>query len=208
MAEKSIIKPLDNKVKLPATVFNIKNVNNQAIFDTILYERASRRQGTHQVKSRAEVSGTGKKPWKQKGTGRARAGSLRSPVFVGGGRAFGPQANRNYNFKVNKKVRKLALLSALTLLAKEKLVLVDDSNSFKLKEIKTKALVEVLKTKKIDDRKHILLVSDDLNIYKAARNLQNVHVVKLESISVENLVWTDALVLSSDDLKKLEGMIK
>lgn len=208
MAEKSIVKTSENKTKLPSALFNIKNVNTQAIFDTILYERASRRQGTHQVKSRADVSGTGKKPWRQKGTGRARAGSLRSPIFVGGGRAFGPQSNRNYNFKVNKKVRKLAFLSALTLLAKEKLVLIDDKNSFKLKEIKTKALVDILKSKKIDNKKHILIVSNDINIFKSANNLENVAVVKLESLSVENLIWTDIFVLSSDDLKRLEGMVK
>ena len=127
------LKPLKNTVELPSAVFGIE-INNQAMFDTVMMERASRRQGTHSVKSRAEVSGTGKKPWKQKGTGRARQGSLRSPQFVGGGRAFGPRVERNYNLKVNKKVRRLAFLSALSLLAKEGSILVDDS--IKLKEPK------------------------------------------------------------------------
>ncbi|MGL4343073.1 MAG: 50S ribosomal protein L4 [Metamycoplasmataceae bacterium] len=203
---KEEIKPLENKVKLPESLFNVSKINEQAIFDTIMFERNSRRQGTHAVKTRATVSGTGKKPWKQKGTGRARAGTLRSPVFVGGGRAFGPQPDRNYNIKINKKVRKLAFLSALTLLAKEKLVLIYDD--FKIVEPKTKTLVSELEKAKINKRRHILLVSDDVNVFKSAANLKNVCVVKLNSITVENLVWTDALVMSSKDLKNLEGMVK
>ncbi|MGL5357461.1 MAG: 50S ribosomal protein L4 [Metamycoplasmataceae bacterium] len=196
----------ENKVKLPKELFGIEKVNNQAIFDTILFERNSKRQGTHAVKTRATVSGTGKKPWKQKGTGRARAGTLRSPVFVGGGRAFGPQVERNYEIKVNKKVRKLAYLSALTMLANEKLILVTET--FKMEKPKTKDLIQQLSNWKVDNKRHILLVTTDENVFKSAANLKNIYVVKPFSITVEDLLWTDALVMSEEILKIMEGVNK
>ncbi len=199
------LKPLSNSIKLPKEVFEAK-INNQAMFDTIMMERASRRQGTHAVKSRAEVSGTGRKPWKQKGTGRARQGSLRSPQFVGGGRAFGPRTEREYNFKVNKKVRKLAFFSALSLLAKEGSVLVNDS--IKLDKPKTKDLLKQIKDLNLEGRKRIVIVSSDENVYKSANNIPNVAAVKLSSLTVELLLWTDALILKNEDIKKLEGMVK
>ncbi|MGL5438645.1 MAG: 50S ribosomal protein L4 [Metamycoplasmataceae bacterium] len=196
----------ENKVKLPKELFGIEKINNQAIFDTILFERNSKRQGTHAVKTRATVSGTGKKPWKQKGTGRARAGTLRSPVFVGGGRAFGPQVERNYEIKVNKKVRKLAYLSALTMLANEKLILVTET--FKMEKPKTKDLIQQLSNWKVDNKRHILLVTTDENVFKSAANLKNIYVVKPFSITVEDLLWTDALVMSEEILKIMEGVNK
>ncbi|MGL6125241.1 MAG: 50S ribosomal protein L4 [Metamycoplasmataceae bacterium] len=202
---KAELKPLNNKVKLPKEIFAIENINNQAIFDTILSERGSRRQGTHAVKTRATVSGTGKKPWKQKGTGKARAGTLRSPVFVGGGRAFGPQVERNYNTKVNKKVRRLAFLSALTLLNNENLILV--TNDIKLSKPKTSDLIKQLDNLNLLDRKHILLVTSDENIFKSANNTK-VETIKVNSLSVESLLWTDALVINEEDLAILEGMLK
>ncbi len=202
---KAELKPLNNKVALAKEVFEIENVNNQAMFDTILSERGSRRQGTHAVKTRATVSGTGKKPWKQKGTGKARAGTLRSPVFVGGGRAFGPQVERNYNTKVNKKVKRLAYLSALTLLNKENLILVTDD--IKLEKPKTSELIKQLNNLNLLERKHILLVTSDENIFKSASNTKVV-TIKVNSLSVESLLWTDALVINKKDLAILEGMMK
>jgi len=202
---KSELTPLNNIVKLPKEIFAIENINNQAIFDTILSERGSRRQGTHAVKTRATVSGTGKKPWKQKGTGKARAGTLRSPIFVGGGRAFGPQVKRNYNTKVNKKVRRLAYLSALTLLSKENSILVTDN--IKLSKPKTSELIKQLKTLNLLERKHILLVASDENIFKSANNTKIV-TIKVNSISVESLLWADAFVINKADLVVLEGMMK
>ncbi len=203
--QSSNLKPLNNTVKLPKEVFEVE-INNQAMFDTVMMERASRRQSTHSVKSRAEVSGTGKKPWKQKGTGRARQGSLRSPQFVGGGRAFGPTTERNYNIKVNKKVRRLAFLSALSLLAKEGSVLVNDS--IKLDKPKTKDLVKQIESLNLEGRKRIVIVSSDENVYKSANNIPNVAAIKLSALTVEALLWTDALILTSEDVKKLEGMVK
>lgn len=202
---KEALKPLNNKIKLVKEIFEIESINNQAIFDTILSERGSRRQGTHAVKTRATVSGTGKKPWKQKGTGKARAGTLRSPVFVGGGRAFGPQIERNYNTKVNKKVRRLAYLSALTLLNKENLILVTDD--IKITKPKTSDLLKQLEKLNVLERRNILLVTSDENIFKSANNTK-IATIKVNSISVESLLWTDALIINTEDLKLLEGMMK
>ncbi|BAH70086.1 hypothetical protein MBIO_0821 [Mycoplasmopsis fermentans PG18] len=201
---KVILLHFDNKA-LPKELFASPKIYEQAIFDTIMADRASRRQGTHDVKNRSEVSGGGKKPWRQKGTGRARAGSTRSPIWVGGGRAFGPTPERNYSLKVNKKVRRAAFLSALTLLSNKKSVVIDD---FKMSKISTKDAVNKLKSLKIENLKHILVVTTDETVYKSTANLQNVLCVKPNSVSVENLVWADVLVLSNEGLKNFEGRIK
>ncbi|TNK82042.1 50S ribosomal protein L4 [Mycoplasmopsis pullorum] len=193
------------EANLPKELFGSEKIYEQAMFDTILSDRASRRQGTHQVKNRAQVSGTGKKPWRQKGTGKARAGSLRSPIFVGGGRAFGPQSEKNYSLKVNKKVRFAALKSALTLLANDKLVVVDD---LKLDKISTKAFVTKLAEKGIQNLKHVLVVTEDKIVYKSAANVPNVHTVKAHSLSVELLLLADVMVISQESLSILEGKFK
>ncbi|MFZ8219921.1 50S ribosomal protein L4 [Mycoplasmopsis bovis] len=191
--------------KLNPKLFASSKIYSQAIFDTIISDRASRRQGTHDVKSRAEVRGGGKKPWRQKGTGRARAGSTRSPIWVGGGRAFGPTPARNYKLKVNKKVRFNAFISALTLLAQSKAVVIDD---FKLESISTKAAINKLNDLGIKNQKHILIATNDEVTYKSVANLQNVICVKPSSVSVENLIWADVLVLSTEGYENFEGRIK
>ncbi|TKA60282.1 50S ribosomal protein L4 [Mycoplasmopsis bovis 1067] len=191
--------------KLNPKLFASSKIYSQAIFDTIISDRASRRQGTHDVKSRAEVRGGGKKPWRQKRTGRARAGSTRSPIWVGGGRAFGPTPARNYKLKVNKKVRFNAFISALTLLAQSKAVVIDD---FKLESISTKAAINKLNDLGIKNQKHILIATNDEVTYKSVANLQNVICVKPSSVSVENLIWADVLVLSTEGYENFEGRIK
>ena len=192
---------------LPKTVFGRDNVNTQAIFDTIMMERASRRQGTHSVKTRAAVAGSGIKPWRQKGTGKARAGSLRAPHFVGGGRAFGPQPTRNYQLKVNKKVRKLAFFSALTLAAQAGNIFVTDT--IQLAQPKTKALVSQLHSLEgLSHRKHVVIISSDENVYKSANNLPHVAAIKLSALTVEAILWADALIFTPADLQVLEGMVK
>ncbi|WP_427909524.1 50S ribosomal protein L4 [Mycoplasmopsis bovis] len=191
--------------KLNPKLFASSKIYSQAIFDTIISDRASRRQGTHDVKSRAEVRGGGKKPWRQKGTGRARAGSTKSPIWVGGGRAFGPTPARNYKLKVNKKVRFNAFISALTLLAQSKAVVIDD---FKLESISTKAAINKLNDLGIKNQKHILIATNDEVTYKSVANLQNVICVKPSSVSVENLIWADVLVLSTEGYENFEGRIK
>lgn len=202
------IKPANKvsfKEELPKKVFGISKIYSQAIFDVILSERASKRFSTHKVKNRGEVSGTGKKPWRQKGSGNARAGSLRSPIFVGGGRIFGPTTARNYSLKVNRKVRKNALLSALTLLAKDNAILVHE---FKLAKPSTRDLLIELNKKGLAMLNNVLIISNDENIYLSARNLPNVSVGKITSLSVEALIAADALVLSKEDIKYLEGLVK
>lgn len=192
-------------IPLPKAIFGLEKVSSQAMFDAIMSERASKRQGTHKVKTRAEVSGTGKKPWAQKGTGKARTASLRTPVFVGGGRAFGPSVERNYTLKINKKVRKLALFSALTELAKAQSVLVKE---IKMSKISTKDLVTLLKIDNLDTLRHVLLVTSDENTFKSAKNIPNVQTVKVTSLSIEQLVLADVLVISESDIKVLEGLVK
>ena len=202
------LKPADKvsfKEELPKKVFGLSKIYSQAIFDVILSERASKRFSTHKVKNRGEVSGTGKKPWRQKGSGNARAGSLRSPIFVGGGRVFGPTTARNYSLKVNRKVRKNALLSALTLLAKDNAILVHE---FKLAKTSTRDLLIELNKKGLAMLNNVLIISNDETIYLSARNLPNVSVGKITSLSVEDLIAADALVLSKEDIKYLEGLVK
>ncbi|ADQ90330.1 50S ribosomal protein L4 [Mesomycoplasma hyopneumoniae] len=189
---------------LPKSLFEQKEPHFQAIFDAILSERASKRLSTHKVKNRAEVSGTGKKPWKQKSTGKARAGSKRSPIFVGGGRAFGPTTQRNYNLKVNKKVKKLAFISALSQLAQNQQILVND---FSMNKISTKLLVDQLKIFKIDQLRHILIASSDPNLFLSARNLPNVELVKTNSLTVESLIKADLLIISKNEITNLEKRI-
>lgn len=189
---------------LPKSLFEQKEPHFQAIFDSILSERASKRLSNHKVKNRAEVSGTGKKPWKQKSTGKARAGSKRSPIFVGGGRAFGPTTQRNYNLKVNKKVKKLAFISALSQLAQNQQILVND---FSMNKISTKLLVDQLKIFKIDQLRHILIASSDPNLFLSARNLPNVELVKTNSLTVESLIKADLLIISKNEITNLEKRI-
>ncbi|WP_036463619.1 50S ribosomal protein L4 [Mycoplasmopsis sturni] len=193
------------EAKLPENLFASAKIYEQAIFDTILSDRASRRQGTHQVKNRAEVSGSGKKPWRQKGTGRARHSSMRSPIWVGGGRAFGPQSEKNYSLKVNKKVRYNAFVSALTLLANDKAVVIED---LQLEKISTKALVAKLEELKVTHLKHVLIVTEDATVFKSAGNLPYVETSKANSLSVEALIKADVMILSQASLAILEGKAK
>ncbi|MBN3534996.1 50S ribosomal protein L4 [Mycoplasma procyoni] len=194
-----------NSISLPKNVFGLETFNSQVVFDTIIAERASLRQGTHKVKNRAEVSGTGKKPWRQKGTGRARAGSMRSPIWVGGGRAFGPTNERNYNLKVNKKVRMLALVSALSQLAKNNQVIVSEIS---VSEYSTKQVVKQLSDLNVNNLRNVLIVTKDEKVYASARNLKNVSLSKVESLSIESLIKADVLVISEQDVKYLEGLVK
>lgn len=197
--------PLFNTTKLPKSVFGLEKVYSQAIFDAILSERGSKRLATHKTKTRGEVSGSGKKPWAQKHTGNARTGSLRSPIFVGGGKVFGPTTERNYNLKINKKARRNALLSALTLLANDKAVLVKE---YTLEKISTRALLTELAKDELVNVNNILLVSSNETVFMSARNLPNVHVTKVTSLSVEALLAADVLVISENDIKVLEGLAK
>lgn len=188
--------------ELNKKLFDAK-VNTQAIFDSIMSERASRRQGTHQVKNRSAVAGGGIKPWKQKGTGRARAGTLSSPIFRSGGVIFGPQKNRNYKLAVNRKVKVLAFASALTLKAKENGIFIHD---FKIDKPSTKTVINFIKTIDLTKtQKKILFISNNVNLYKSTANLEFVNTIKLSNLLIEKILHYDVLIFSKDAYKSLEG---
>ena len=187
-------------VDLADAVFNIEP-NNQAIYDAVLLQQASMRQGTHKTKTRTEVSGGGKKPFRQKGTGRARQGSTRATQWRGGGIAFGPTP-RSYGFKLNRKVRRLALRSALSAkVADNKLTVLD---SIKFDEIKTKKFVEVMNNFKFD-RKTLFVVdiTDEFdNAFLSMRNLPNTMMLTVETLNVYDIVNADQLVITKAAAEK------
>ena len=164
------------------------------------------RQATAKTLTRAEVSGGGKKPWRQKGTGRARAGSSRSPVWRHGGIVFGPTGNQNYKLSMNKKAHALAVKSALTLKANDKDIIVVDN--LDLAEVKTKAVVEMLT--KLNAKKKTLVVLDKENdsFVLSARNLPGVIVTTTNNLSVYDIMNTDSLLFTSDSIKVVEGGLK
>ena len=187
-------------VDLADAVFNIEP-NNQAIYDAVLLQQASMRQGTHKTKTRTEVLGGGKKPFRQKGTGRARQGSTRATQWRGGGIAFGPTP-RSYGFKLNRKVRRLALRSALSAkVADNKLTVLD---SIKFDEIKTKKFVEVMNNFKFD-RKTLFVVdiTDEFdNAFLSMRNLPNAMMLTVETLNVYDIVNADQLVITKAAAEK------
>lgn len=188
-------------ITLDKEVFGVE-VNEQVMFDAVMTYLANRRQATAKTKKRHEVSGGGKKPFRQKGTGRARAGSSRSPIWVGGGTVFGPDGNQNFKIKQNKKEHKLALKSALTKQVNN-LVVLDNLTV----EGKTKEVVRVLKALNIANNK-VLLVSEDEKVLQGTRNLNNVLVVSKNNISVYDLLNSETLVMVEADVKELEEGLK
>jgi len=179
-------------------------VNDVALHDAIVLAQASLRQGTHSTKTRAEVSGGGRKPWRQKGTGNARQGSTRSPQWTKGGIVFGPKP-RDYDKKQNKKERKLAMKSALTYKAKDKeLVAIEP---LVLTNPKTKEMLDIVKNLKLE--KKILFVVEELseNLVLAARNLPNVKVAVYNNINVLDVVNADNMVITEEAMKQLEGVL-
>lgn len=185
---------------LNSEIFNVE-VNNQVMFDAVQVYQANLRQATAKTKSRAEVSGGGKKPWKQKGTGRARSGSNTSPIWVGGGNALGPSGTQNYKLSQNKKAHELALKSALSLKAHEGLIVLDDLKI----EGKTKEVETILKALKAT--KKVLVVTEDEKVLYASKNLHYVYVRKPGNISVYDLLNTNYLVIAKADIKKVEEAI-
>ena len=186
------------------SVWNIET-NDDCLKKSIKLQQAATRQGTAKVKTRSEVSGGGRKPWKQKGTGRARAGSSRSPLWRGGGIVFGPTP-RNYTFKINKKERTIALKSALTELAKEKaLVVVDKLEVASLKTTEAKKLI-----KSLNVAGNILFVTngDNENLFMACRNLGYAQVLLVDEINVLDLVYADYVVIEEEAVKTLEEGLK
>lgn len=191
------------EVTLNDEIFAIEP-NENAIYDVILMQRASLRQGTHSVKSRGQVSGGGKKPWRQKGTGRARQGSIRSPQWVGGGQAFGP-TQRSYAYKLPRKVRRLALKSALSFkVANNSLVAVEELN---FETPKTKQFKEVLANLNADTKVLVVVDSYTDNASLSARNLANVTVVDSNNVNVFDLVNNDKVVITKAALSNVEEVL-
>jgi len=193
-----------SKMNLNAEVFGIEP-HQQAMFDAVQVEQANARQATAKTKVRHEVSGGGKKPWRQKGTGRARSGSSRSPIWVGGGTVFGPVGNQNFKISQNKKEHKLALKSALSLKTKEGLVVVDE---IKFEEKKTKNFVNFLEALKVGTK--ALVVVDEITeeLFASARNVGYAKVVTSDNVSVLDLLNVDNLVMSKASVKTIEEALK
>ena len=192
-------------INLNENVFGIEP-NKNVLYDAIILSRASLRQGTHSTKNRSEVSGGGRKPWRQKGTGRARQGSIRAVQWVGGGR-YGTPVPRDYSKKQNRKERRLAIKSALAEKAEEKAIIVLEN--LKLATPKTKDMKALLETLKIADKKILLVVKEfDDNMILASRNLQNVVLISADEINVLDVVGTDVVVFTQDALNAVEEVLK
>ncbi len=188
------------ELELNENVFGIEP--NEAVVHSVLINfLANQRQGTQSTKTRSEVSGGGKKPWRQKGTGRARQGSTRAPQWIKGGIALGPKP-RSYRYTVNKKERQLAVKSVLSSKVLEnELVVVD---SLPLKDIKTKEMVKALSNLKVEGKALIMLPEKNENVQKSARNIDGVKTTLVETINVYDLLKYNKLVVTEDTVKKLE----
>ena len=192
------------KINLSKKVFGTEP-NMQVVYEVVKAERAAMRQGTHKVKNRSEVAGGGRKPWRQKGTGRARHGSIRSPQWRGGGVVFGPTP-RSYRLKVNRKVVKEALRSLLSSrLQNNNLIVVD---KIALPDFKTKSMVEVLKNLKLEGKILIITAEEDFNLFTASRNIPNVYVQTKEHTSVYDMAGADVYVATQDAIMLFEEDLK
>ena len=187
-------------VELKEEIFGIEP-NEAIVHSVVVNYLANQRQGTKSTKTRAEVSGGGKKPWRQKGTGRARQGSIRAPHWVGGGIALGPKP-RSYKYRVNKKERRLAIKSVLSSKVLENELVVVDAIDFK--EIKTKNMVNALTNLKVEGKTLILLPEKNENVQKSARNIEGVKTSLVNTINVYDLLKYTNLVITLDTVKKLE----
>jgi len=194
-----------NDIKLSKEVFDV-TPNDNVLRDAIQVARCSLRQGTYKVKNRSEVSGGGRKPWRQKGTGRARQGSIRAPQWRGGGVALGP-VPRDYSLKMNRKERKLALKSALSYKAKDNEIIVVDN--IEINVPKTKEMIKMLESLEISDKKVIIVMKElTENVILASRNLQNVLIMEPSELNVLDIINADYLLASVDAIKEIEEALK
>ncbi len=188
-------------ITLSDSVFGIEP-NDVVIYDAIRLATANSRQGTHAIKTRSEVSGGGRKPWRQKRTGRARQGSTRAPHWYHGGVVFGPRTERNYTLKMNRKERQLALKSALTYKVLDKELIVLDE--LKLASNKTKEVKEILSNLKAE--RNVLIVVDELDddLILATRNLNNVLLLSADEINTYDIISANVLVATEEAIKSVE----
>ena len=193
-------KPSGKKVKLDKEIFGIQP-NDHAIYLAVKAYLANRRQGTHKAKERAEVRGGGKKPWRQKGRGTARAGTIRSPLWIGGGTIFGPRP-RDYTQKLPYKVKQLARKSALSYKAKDEQVLVVEDFSFE--KPKTKDFVALINALNVNDKKILLLTGkNDNNLYKSSRNITKVSVMEAGKASTYDILNNQLLIIQHSAVKEI-----
>ncbi|SJX69406.1 LSU ribosomal protein L4p (L1e) [Weissella confusa] len=191
------------EIELNDSIFGIEP-NNNVVTDAVLMQRASMRQGTHAVKNRSAVSGGGKKPWRQKGTGRARQGSIRSPQWRGGGIVFGPTP-RSYAYKLPKRVYRLALKSVLSQKVLDSALVVVDALSFDAP--KTKEFKAVLNNLNVNEKTLVVLDDDNANAALAARNLENVTVMTAKGVNVLDVINNDKLVVVQSALAQVEEVL-
>jgi len=189
------------KVDLKKNVFEIEP-NDHAIYLDVKQNLANKRQGTHKAKERADITGSTRKIKRQKGTGTARAGSIKSPIFRGGGRTFGPRP-RSYSFKLNKKVKQLARKSALTYKAREKGILVLED--FSLEVPKTRAFYDIHKSLNVDNKKSLLVLSEpNKNIYLSSRNLEDSKVIAVSELNTYDIMHASVVIFVESSLDVLQ----
>lgn len=198
-------KETSSKVKLADSIYGIEP-NDHAIYLDVKRYLAAQRQGTHKAKERAEITGSTRKIKKQKGTGTARAGSIKSPVFRGGGRVFGPRP-RNYDFKLNSKVKRLARKSALTYKAKDNNIIV--LNALELAAPKTKEVMSVMTAMDLAfDKVLMVLPESNKNVYLSSRNIQGLNVVTADSLSTYEIMNANKVVILEGAVEKIESVLK
>jgi large subunit ribosomal protein L4 len=192
------------KVDLVDSIFNAEP-NDHCIYLDVKQYLANQRQGTHKSKERAEIARTTKKLKRQKGTGGARAGSMKSPLFIGGGRAFGPKP-RDYSFKLNKKVKSLARISALTYKAKENAITVLEDFNFEAP--KTKNFVDLIKNLNLADKKTLVILGGaNKNVYLSSRNIQGTKVINASDLNTYDILHAENLVLAESSVKVIETIL-
>lgn len=191
-------------INLAESVFDVK-INEHAVHQVVTTQLAKIRKGTASTKTRSEVRGGGRKPWRQKGTGRARHGSIRSPLWVGGGITFGPKP-RSYDKKVPKKVKRLALKSILTdKLQNDSLLILEN---LKFDQIKTSQVVELLKNLDLEDKKVVIIIPEkDKNIYLSARNIAGVKTLLVDALNAYDLLNNDYIIIANEAVEKIEEVL-
>lgn len=191
------------EIELNEKIFGIP-VHHSVLHDAVVAHLAGQRKGTHNTKTRSDVSGGGRKPWRQKGTGRARQGTTRSPIWRGGGIVFGPHP-RNYSLNLPKKVKRLALKSALSSKVEDGTLVVLDE--LKLEQPKTKDVVAILKNLKVDNKALVVIDSKDDNVLKSARNISGVKPVTVSWMNTYDLLAHNTLVITKDAISKVEEVL-
>lgn len=188
------------QIDLNEAVFGVE-VNQHAVYEVVKNQLANKRQGTQSTKTRAEVRGGGRKPWRQKGTGRARAGSTNSPIFTGGGVVFAPKP-RDYSYKVPKKIKRLAMKSALTSKVLENEIIVIDE--LKLDAPKTKDMINTLSKISADRKALIVTLNPEINIIKSTNNIPNVQTTVVNNLNVYDILKYNSFIITKEALRKVE----